>query len=113
VDIAVISDLHLGSDDPSDSFGHDAAEFLRFLTYLESNFEQVVLLATRNTPGSARLDGSFNANKTKTFKANRDELYRLLRDKRQRARWWDGPEVTVLSATPGQSLRWKLADGCG
>ena len=44
MNIAVISDLHLGSDDETDSFGHDDAEFLRFLTFLERNFERVVLL---------------------------------------------------------------------
>ena len=44
MNIAVISDLHLGSDDATDSFGHDDAEFLRFLGFLESNFERVVLL---------------------------------------------------------------------
>jgi predicted phosphodiesterase len=42
--LAVISDLHLGSGGPSDSFGHDDSEFLRFLTFLESNFERIVLL---------------------------------------------------------------------
>jgi len=44
VNIAVISDLHLGSDDPTDSFGHADAEFLRFLSFLEHNFERIVLL---------------------------------------------------------------------
>jgi predicted phosphodiesterase len=44
VNIAVISDLHLGSDDATDSFGHDDGEFLRFLAFLESNFERIVLL---------------------------------------------------------------------
>jgi UDP-2,3-diacylglucosamine pyrophosphatase LpxH len=44
VNIAVISDLHLGSEHGTDSFGHDDAEFLRFLTYLERNFERIVLL---------------------------------------------------------------------
>jgi UDP-2,3-diacylglucosamine pyrophosphatase LpxH len=43
VKIAVISDLHLGSDDPTDSFGHDDGEFLRFSSFLESNFERIVL----------------------------------------------------------------------
>jgi predicted phosphodiesterase len=42
--IAVISDLHLGSGDRSDLFGHDDAEFLRYLRFLESNFERIVLL---------------------------------------------------------------------
>ena len=44
MNIAVISDLHLGSDDATDSFGHDDAEFLRFLGFLEGNFERIVLL---------------------------------------------------------------------
>ncbi len=42
--IAVISDLHLGAGDAVDGFGHDDAEFLKFLTFLERNFERVVLL---------------------------------------------------------------------
>jgi predicted phosphodiesterase len=42
--IAVISDLHLGSGDRADGFGHDDAEFLKFLSFLESNFERIVLL---------------------------------------------------------------------
>jgi predicted phosphodiesterase len=42
--LAVISDLHLGRRGPTDGFGHDDAEFLRFLGFLESNFEHIVLL---------------------------------------------------------------------
>lgn len=42
--VAVISDLHLGRGDSADLFGHDDAEFLKFLNFLESNFEKVVLL---------------------------------------------------------------------
>jgi predicted phosphodiesterase len=42
--LAVISDLHLGAGDLADGFGHDDAEFLRFLTFLERNFEKVILL---------------------------------------------------------------------
>jgi hypothetical protein len=44
VNIAVISDLHLGSEDVTDSFGHEDSDFLRFLTFLERNFERIVLL---------------------------------------------------------------------
>lgn len=44
MNIAVISDLHLGSEHDTDSFGHDEAEFLRFLSFLERNFERIVLL---------------------------------------------------------------------
>jgi predicted phosphodiesterase len=42
--IAVISDLHLGAGGPADSFGHDDAEFQRFLRFIEKNFERIVLL---------------------------------------------------------------------
>lgn len=42
--IAVISDLHLGASEKTDLFGHDDAEFLKFLDFLESNFERIVLL---------------------------------------------------------------------
>jgi predicted phosphodiesterase len=42
--IAVISDLHLGKRDAVDHFGHEDSTFLRFLRFLESNFERIVLL---------------------------------------------------------------------
>jgi predicted phosphodiesterase len=42
--IAVISDLHLGSGDAADQFGHKDDRFLRFLKFLEDNFERIVLL---------------------------------------------------------------------
>ena len=42
--LAVISDLHLGAGDWADSFGHDDAEFLKFLAFLEGNFERIILL---------------------------------------------------------------------
>ncbi len=42
--LAVISDLHLGAGDRADGFGHEDSEFLRFLSFLERNFERVILL---------------------------------------------------------------------
>ncbi|XXF79384.1 metallophosphoesterase family protein [Myxococcaceae bacterium GXIMD 01537] len=42
--IAVISDLHLGRRDAVDHFGHEDSTFLRFLRFLESNFERIILL---------------------------------------------------------------------
>lgn len=42
--IAVISDLHLGRGDAADPFGHEDAEFVRFLDHLERDFERIVLL---------------------------------------------------------------------
>jgi predicted phosphodiesterase len=51
--IAVISDLHLGVGDASDRFGHDPDKFLRFLGFLEDNFEKVVLLGDIWDPHTA------------------------------------------------------------
>ncbi len=42
--IAVISDLHLGARPSTDRFAHDDGEFVRFLAFLERNFERIVLL---------------------------------------------------------------------
>lgn len=42
--IAVISDLHLGRRDAVDPFGHEDSAFLKFLRFLECNFERIVLL---------------------------------------------------------------------
>lgn len=42
--IAVISDLHLGRGDSTDLFNHTHSSFLRFLNYLEGNFERIILL---------------------------------------------------------------------
>jgi predicted phosphodiesterase len=42
--IAVISDLHLGPGDRSDLFRHEDERFLGFLSFLEKNFERIVLL---------------------------------------------------------------------
>ncbi|HET9954720.1 MAG TPA: metallophosphoesterase family protein [Polyangiaceae bacterium] len=42
--IAVISDLHLGPGGSVDGFGHSDTQFLKFLDFLEGNFERIVLL---------------------------------------------------------------------
>lgn len=56
--IAVISDLHLGTGGATDEFGHEDNEFLKFLDFLEGNFEKVVLLGdiweTLTAPSPAR-----------------------------------------------------------
>ena len=44
MEIAVISDLHLGPGGAADGFGHDDSDFIRFLAFLEANFERIVLL---------------------------------------------------------------------
>jgi len=57
MEIAVISDLHLGSGGPADGFGHSDAEFLKFLDFLERNFERVVLLGDIWETLTARMPG--------------------------------------------------------
>jgi predicted phosphodiesterase len=55
--IAVISDLHLGPSGAADLFGHDDRDFLRFLTFLERNFEKIVLLGDIWETLTGRLPG--------------------------------------------------------
>ena len=56
--IAVISDLHLGPTGLCDLFGHDDFEFLRFLDFLERNFERIVLLGDVWETLTGRLPGN-------------------------------------------------------
>jgi predicted phosphodiesterase len=42
--IAVISDLHMGPTGDTNPFGHSDERFARFLGFLESNFEKIILL---------------------------------------------------------------------
>lgn len=44
MELAVISDLHLGRGDAADRFAHDDADFLRYLNDLEAHHERIVLL---------------------------------------------------------------------
>jgi len=44
MNIAVISDLHLGSGDVADNFGHSELDFIRFLARLERDFDLIILL---------------------------------------------------------------------
>jgi len=55
--VAVISDLHLGTGGAADRFGHDDGEFLRFLRFLERNFERIVLLGDIWETLSGKLPG--------------------------------------------------------
>jgi len=65
VKIAVISDLHIGPADITDVFGHTPADFLRFLRFLESRFERIVLLGdvweTLTSPRFGRAEEALRA----------------------------------------------------
>jgi hypothetical protein len=52
-----------------------------------------------------RRDGSFEANKSKTFAVPLPELYRAFHDARTRARWLPGVDLTVRTATREKSIR--------
>jgi uncharacterized protein YndB with AHSA1/START domain len=52
-----------------------------------------------------RRDGSFEANKSKTFAVPLAELYRAFHDARTRARWLSGVNLTVRTATREKSMR--------
>ena len=52
-----------------------------------------------------RRDGSFEANKSRTFSVPLVRLYRAFHDARTRAQWLPGVELTVRTATRGKSMR--------
>jgi hypothetical protein len=52
-----------------------------------------------------RRDGSFEANKSKTFAVPLDRVYQAFHDGRTRARWLPGVDLTVRTATREKSMR--------
>jgi len=52
-----------------------------------------------------RRDGSFEANKSRTFAVPLVRLYRAVHDSRTRARWLPDVDLTVRTATRGKSMR--------
>jgi predicted phosphodiesterase len=57
MELAVVSDLHLGAGANAETFGHDDGAFLRFLSFLESRFERIVLLGDIWDPLTVALPG--------------------------------------------------------
>jgi hypothetical protein len=52
-----------------------------------------------------RRDGSYEANKSKTFAVPLGRLYHAFHDQRTRAHWLPGVDLTVRTATRGKSMR--------
>jgi hypothetical protein len=52
-----------------------------------------------------RRDGSFEATKSRTFAVPLVRLYRAFHDRRTRAQWLPGVDLTVRTATRGKSMR--------
>jgi hypothetical protein len=57
-----------------------------------------------------RRDGTFEATKSKTFAVPLTRLYRAWSDRRQRAEWLPGADLTVRSATRGKYMHVTWAD---
>jgi len=57
-----------------------------------------------------RRDGSFEANKSKTFPVPLERLYDAFHNVRTRAQWLPGVKFTVRTATYGKSMRITWAD---
>lgn len=56
MEIAVLSDLHIGRGDSADRFRHAESDFLRFLRHLESSHDRIILLGDiYETLASSRL----------------------------------------------------------
>jgi predicted phosphodiesterase len=79
--IAVISDLHLGAGGDADGFGHDDGDFLRFLAFLERNFERIVLLGDIWETLAGRLPGDAAAELRRARESHREIAERFARPK--------------------------------
>jgi hypothetical protein len=58
-----------------------------------------------------RRDGGYEANKSRTYPVPLARLYRGFSDKRNRAKWLPGVDLTVRSATKDKSVRITWPDG--
>ncbi|HWB43365.1 MAG TPA: hypothetical protein VG500_19030 [Gemmatimonadales bacterium] len=58
-----------------------------------------------------RMDGLFEAGKSRTFAVPVSDLYRAFHDGRTRARWLPGLDLTVRGATREKSIRLTWPDG--
>lgn len=83
MEIAIISDLHIGSGDQTDRFGHDDYEFLRFLKFLEANFARVVLLGDVFETLTGREYGKRMLELKRCFQAHPEVSRRLVGDRQK------------------------------
>jgi hypothetical protein len=58
-----------------------------------------------------RRGGSYEATKSKTFPVAMSRLYRAFANGKTRARWLNGAELAVRTATPNRSMRITWGDG--
>jgi uncharacterized protein YndB with AHSA1/START domain len=93
----------------------EIARYIREKYRTSSWWSQTVTVGYERIKGlraiGQRRDGGFEAYKSRTFDAPLPRLYRAFRDKRARARWLDGVNLTVRTATRDRSLRITWPDG--
>jgi hypothetical protein len=53
----------------------------------------------------------YEAGRSKTIAASREDVFAAWKDGRKRARWLADPDVTIRTAAPGRSLRMTWIDG--
>jgi hypothetical protein len=70
-------------------------------------YERIVGLRARGQ----RRDGSYEANKSRTYNVPVARLYDAWADADTRSRWLNGAAVTIRTATPHKSMRLGLSDG--
>jgi len=58
-----------------------------------------------------RRDGAYEANKSRTYPVPLGRLYRGFSDKRNRAKWLPGVDLTVRTSTKDKSMRMSWPDG--
>lgn len=75
--IAVISDLHIGAGDVTDQFGHDDFEFMKFLKFLENNFEKIILLGDIYECLMPKKPGQFKQALTNCFDSHKEIVKRF------------------------------------
>jgi len=94
----------------ADTWSHrEIAKYITEKYEIPSWWAQTVTVGYERIKGlraiGQRRDGSFEANKSKTFAVPLPRLYRAFHDRRARARWLPSVDLSVRSATPRKSMR--------
>ena len=103
---------HMGAAD----WSHRAiAEQVRSTWKVPDWWTQAVVVGYERIKGlraiGQRMDGSYEATKSRTIGASASAVYRAIADARQRRKWLPGHTVTIKKSSPGRSLRMLWGDG--
>ena len=99
----------------ADEMSHrEIAKYIREKFHTPNWWAQTVTVGYERIRGvraiGQRVDGSYEATKSKTVGVPVEKLYRAFRDPRLRARWLPGVNLTVRTATPNKSMRVQWDD---